>query len=1293
MMARATSLHRRLPALVLVALAFLASAVVAISPAHALKAISVTGNEDRIEVTARGEIYEGRGDALQIETAPAADGATARIAVRASVPGANPNWLVFALTNQTNKAVELWLAADRYNPIGSGIVWPDLDSRRIAAVTNSAGFAPERIRNDRVDIYRLTIERGQTITYVAELASERLSRIYLWKPIEFEQRQRERQLFNGIMLGITGLLAVFLTAVFAANHKAIFPTAALVAWCALGLLCVDFGFWHKLFQMKPEDNAQYRAAAEAALAASLVIFLAAFLRVNLWSGFARMLFVVWIVAQLAIVGLAILDPRLAATVARLSLAVIGGLGIVIILLLSLRGLDRALALMPTWILFLVWLFAAAVALTGRLAGEFAISGMVSGLVLILVLIGFTVTQYAFRSAEPALASGHGGHQLRLAAMDRAGVAYWEWNLRRDELRVDPEIEAALGLGAGELPTRIEQLVAYLHPADRERFKLELAAIREREGGTLRTGIRVRHADSSYRWLDFEGASVPTSDRRNLRCVGLVRDMTDTRRAQERLLNNAVYDSLTSLPNRELLIDRLGTAMQGAASGPDRQVAVFMIDVDRFRAVNTSFGLVVGDSIILTVSRRIARIVGTTGTLARIGGDQFAAFLVGQNDPRELAAFAERVRLSLRSPIRIAGQEIVLTGSIGIAIHDGTAESPRALLRDAEVAMHRAKRQGSDRAEIFSPEMKSERQERIELERELARALEQRQLRVLYQPIVSLTNDDLVGFEAIVRWQHPRLGMLSPIDFLPTAEGAGLVVRLGSFIIGRAIADIGRWQQELARPERPLFVTVGVASRELISPELIQELRHTRAGAVLPAGTIKLAIPEPVVMENPEQASHLLEMLKEAGVELWLDRYGTGYTSPAYLSRFPFETFRLDRALVEWSGQGERDASVVRSLVAVAHELGRQVAGDGIAQASDAAFLRAAGCQFAQGFHYGEPMGEEEVVRLLRLIGKSERRMRRRGMVRTQEKRKAQDGTAQRTGTPDDAVAAPAAPQPSPATPPMRGHPAGGAPTGPSTRPTQPSDPFAGRRPPSPPPGDGRPPVAASPRATPAGWPPSIARPNGHGTAPPAPPTGPSTGTSPRASGQPAAPPTMPSGEPVAPIAAEPLRHGPRPRPSGAPLPAGVNPTLPPGSQSQPAPAEPPAAGWPPQPRQAPPGPVTTALAHGSPVRAGEAASAPVQPPPATPPPMPANSAAPPPVDTSAAPPLPATGEATPSPASPRSDPRTGDTGGSRADLSTLSPNVAASLARLAGRARAAAPPPRADETDRQPDAKKPDAAE
>ena len=337
--------------------------------AFALKPIVIEPDQDRVEVTTLGEFYDARGDSLQVETAPAADGMTGRISVTAKTPGTNPNWVVFALTNPTDKPVERWLTAERYNIIGSGAVWPDLDAQRIEAVTPSMGYIPERIKSDRADIFRITIEPGQTVTYVAELASDRFARLYLWKPLEYELYSRDRLLFNGIMLGLTGLLAIFLTAIFAANHKAIFPSAALVAWCVLAYLCVDFGFFHKLFQLRPEDNAVYRAASESAVAASLVIFISVFLRIAFWHGLIRMLFTVWIIAQLTLVAVAVIDPRLASTFARTSFLVIGAVGGAFTLFLALRGQDRALSLIPTWILFLIWIFGAAMALTGRLSGD------------------------------------------------------------------------------------------------------------------------------------------------------------------------------------------------------------------------------------------------------------------------------------------------------------------------------------------------------------------------------------------------------------------------------------------------------------------------------------------------------------------------------------------------------------------------------------------------------------------------------------------------------------------------------------------------------------------------------------------------------------------------------------------------------------------------------------------------------------------------------------------------------------------------------------------------------------
>ena len=294
--------------------------------AFALKAIEINNDAERIEISALGEGHDPHGDTLQIETVPGADGVRGRMSVQAATPGTNPSWFVFALTNATDKPVERWLVADRYATVGSGMVWPDLDARRIDAVTPSVGYVPERIKNDRADVFRLTLEAGQTVTFVAELASDRFTRLYLWKALEYEQKNRDRQLFNGIMLGITGLLAIFLTAVFAANHKAIFPAAAVFTWCVLAYLCVDFGFWHKLFNVRPEENAQYRAAGEAAMAAALLVFLHTFLRLGSWHGFVRMLLGLWIAAQLVLVAMAFVDPRLAATFARLSSIAIAGIG-------------------------------------------------------------------------------------------------------------------------------------------------------------------------------------------------------------------------------------------------------------------------------------------------------------------------------------------------------------------------------------------------------------------------------------------------------------------------------------------------------------------------------------------------------------------------------------------------------------------------------------------------------------------------------------------------------------------------------------------------------------------------------------------------------------------------------------------------------------------------------------------------------------------------------------------------------------------------------------------------------
>lgn len=956
-------------------------------PALALKPILVPAEPDRIELTTLGEVHEGRGDSLQVETAASKDGVTGRMAVRATTPGTNPNWIVFALSNPSDKPLERWLTVDRYNIVGSGAVWPDLDARRIEAVTPSIGFVPERIKSDRADIFRITLEPGQTITYVAELSSERFARIYLWKPIDYEIKVRDRQLFNGILLGLTGLLAIFLTAIFAANHKAIFPAASLVAWCVLAYLCVDFGFFHKLFNLRPEDNAVYRAAAEAAMASSLVIFLHTFLRLAMWHGLIRMLIALWMMAQLSLIAVAVIDPRLAATFARTSFVLIGGIGALFTLFLALRGQDRALTLIPTWMLLLVWTFGVGVTFTGRLSGDVVVSGLSAGLVLIVVLMGFTVTQFAFRTVEPLYGSSPSEHQLRALAVDGAGAAVWEWAARRDEIKVSPLIEESLGLNPGELSTKVDDFVKHLHPGDRERFKLMMWSVQERAGGRIHTDFRMRHTDNSYRCFELEAASLPSADVRAVRCVGLMRDITDAKRAQERLLHDAVHDSLTGLPNRELFLDRLDVAMGRARSEPNVRPTILFIDIDKFKSINNSFGLVIGDSLLLTIARRLQRHLGALDTLARVGGDQFAVMFLSEQDPRELASLAERIRRSLRSPIKIAGQDIVLTGSLGIAVYDGEEESHHDLLKEAEIAMYRAKRGGADRIEIFRPELRGERDDRVAIESDLRRAIDKNQLKVLYQPIIYLPTEDIAGFEALVRWEHPKHGTMNPSAFVPVAEESDLIVKLGSYVLVTAAQEAARWHKELPRPETPLFVSVNVSSRQLFRQDLIQEIRHILGRQIVPKGSLRLEVTESLVMENPEQATEILGQLRSAGAELALDDFGAGYSSLSYLQRFPFDTIKIDKSLVQASGSGDNAGSViVRSMVALAHELGKKVVAEGVETPDDVAYLRSIGCEYAQGFYYGAAVSDKEVMQLLRMVKRSERSLRPRGLFRAKSKR-------------------------------------------------------------------------------------------------------------------------------------------------------------------------------------------------------------------------------------------------------------------------------------------------------------------
>jgi EAL domain-containing protein (putative c-di-GMP-specific phosphodiesterase class I) len=386
----------------------------------------------------------------------------------------------------------------------------------------------------------------------------------------------------------------------------------------------------------------------------------------------------------------------------------------------------------------------------------------------------------------------------------------------------------------------------------------------------------------------------------------------------------------------------------------------------------------GDSLLLTVARRLQRHLGLHDTVARVGGDQFAMLFVGEREARNLPALAERVRRSLRAPIPLANQEVILTGSIGVAAWDEGQSAESDLLKDAELAMYRAKRGGADRIEVFDLSMRRDREPNVGAD--LAKAIEKGQLKVLYQPIVYLPTKELAGFEAFVRWEHPKLGLVNPAAVVDAASEPNALVKASAYLLLRAAKDAGRWLAELPRPERPLFVTVNISSPSIFKPESIQEIRHILGRNIVPPGTLRLEIAEDVVMDNPEQAAEVLKVLRGSGAELALDEFGTGYSSLAYLNRFPFDTIKVCRELVRSSGTAN-GAAIMRSMVALAHELSKTVVAEGVERADEAAFLRSIGCEYAQGYHFGEPIPERAVVQLLKMVRRSESKMQPRGFFR------------------------------------------------------------------------------------------------------------------------------------------------------------------------------------------------------------------------------------------------------------------------------------------------------------------------
>jgi diguanylate cyclase (GGDEF)-like protein/PAS domain S-box-containing protein len=542
---------------------------------------------------------------------------------------------------------------------------------------------------------------------------------------------------------------------------------------------------------------------------------------------------------------------------------------------------------------------------------------------------------------------------------------WDWDLADEKMHFSPRWKTLLGYAEKFTSNKPEAWFDLVHRDDISRLRREIDDHIAGLSPYFENEHRIRHADGQWRWVLSRGLASHDRSSRPVRITGSLSDVTDRHNAEQQLMYGALHDSLTGLPNRALFMDRLAHCLGRLERDPGFRCAVLFIDIDRFKLVNDSLSHVAGDRLLVELSRRVERVLRPGDTMARLGGDEFTLLLDGIASLAEAADIAERVMQAIAVPADIDGHELTVAASIGIAhsSSDGIIGASE-LIRNADIAMYDAKRQGGARCEVFDASMHARAVSRIALEAELRQAIEQQTLRAFFQPIVDLRTGAIRGFEALARWPAGSTD-IPPGEFIPIAEEAGLIGALGSLMLHQACRSLKRWRDlDLVNPD--VTISVNVSTRQLGDPGLVDQVRSALAETGLPGSSLVLEITESTLIERPELMSVLLRDLLALGVTIQLDDFGTGYSSLTVLHHFPGDTLKIDRSFVATLTHREESQAIVRSIIALAHNLGLRALAEGIDDPEQIPLLADLGCEYGQGYYFARPLPATDLEALLAL---------------------------------------------------------------------------------------------------------------------------------------------------------------------------------------------------------------------------------------------------------------------------------------------------------------------------------------
>ena len=543
---------------------------------------------------------------------------------------------------------------------------------------------------------------------------------------------------------------------------------------------------------------------------------------------------------------------------------------------------------------------------------------------------------------------------------------WDWDVVGSRVYFSPRWKAMLGFGDDEIGTTLLDWLNRVHRDEVEGLRAALGGHLAGETPHLEHEHRIQTAEGAYRWMLCRGIAVRDADGTATRVAGSQTDVTDRHEAQARLEHAARHDSLTNLPNRAAFMQELGRILARSKRTGDYRYSVVFVDVDRFKLVNDSLGHLVGDQLLTSVARKLATCLRAGDVLARLGGDEFTILLDGVNGVGDVEFVAERVQSLFREPMRLdSGREIFVTTSIGIAMGAAYYAHPEELLRDADTAMYRAKALGKACHVVFEQRMHDAAVVRLNLETELRRAIENDELKLVYQPVIALKDGSLAGFEALLRWQRAGGEMIQPSEFIPLAEETGIIVPLGIWVLGEACRQAALWQRQY-QFDQPLTMSVNISPRQLMEPGIVDDVGQMLRKHSLAHGTLALEITESALAEDAATAMRVIKQLKLLPVQLLLDDFGAGYSSLGHLHRFPVDTVKIDRSFLAKDPLDPGGSNVLAAVVSLAQNLGKGVIVEGIETAEQCERLRKLHCPHAQGFYFSKPVEAYEAGALIAL---------------------------------------------------------------------------------------------------------------------------------------------------------------------------------------------------------------------------------------------------------------------------------------------------------------------------------------